>query len=384
MTARYDVAVIGAGIHGAGVAQAAAAAGHRVVVLEKSAPAAGTSSKSSKLIHGGLRYLETLQFDLVRESLRERELLLRLAPSLVSRIPFYVPVYDGMRRGPTTVRAGLSLYALLGGLAPEMRFRSLSRSEREGWSSLRRDGLRAVFAYGDARADDAGLVRAVLDSARDLGATIEIPARLEGASREPDGWRLRLSDGAERVASVVVNAAGAWVGEVQARAGLPTIEVELIQGAHVEYDAPIGDGAIYVESPDDGRPVFLLPWRGGTLVGTTETKFAGDPDRVVPLVEETEYLERTLRHYVPAFRGRRRGTWAGLRVLPRSAANPNARRRETTFVADAPSRPTWVAVCGGKLTTYRRTAERVMGLLARSLPARGGRATATIPLGPQA
>ena len=381
MALRYDVAVIGAGIHGAGVAQAAAAAGHRVLVLEKSAPAAGTSSKSSKLIHGGLRYLETMQFGLVRESLRERELLLRLAPGLVRRIPFYLPVYESMRRGPLTLRLGLSLYAVLGGLAPEMRFRSLPRAGWNALEPLRHDGLRAVFSYQDAQTDDAALVRAVLDSARAFGAVLEVPARVESATRESDGWRLRLADGSERAASVVVNAAGAWVGAVQSRAGLPAIDIELVQGAHVEFDAPVGDGAIYVESPVDGRPVFLLPRRGGTTVGTTESLFRGDPDRVEPLSPEIEYLEATLRHYVPRFSGRRTTAWAGLRVLPRSTTDPNARRRGTMFVTDNPERPRWIAVCGGKLTTYRDTAAKVLRLAALSLPARAGRDTATIPLG---
>ncbi|HEX6852741.1 MAG TPA: FAD-dependent oxidoreductase [Candidatus Polarisedimenticolaceae bacterium] len=381
MAPRYDVAVIGAGIHGAGVAQAAAAAGHRVLVLEKSEPAAGTSSKSSKLIHGGLRYLETPQFGLVRESLRERELLLRLAPGLVTRLPFYIPVYASMARGPLTMRAGLSLYALLGGLAPAMRFRSLPRAAWGSLGPLSHEGLRAVFAYRDARADDAALVRAVLDSAKALGATVEMPARLESASRREDGWVLRLADGTERFASVVVNAAGPWVAQVQRRAGLPAVDVELVQGAHVEYDAPISEGAIYVESPVDRRPVFLLPWRGGTLVGTTETLFRGNPDDVTPLPGEIDYLEATLRRYVPEFRGRRTGAWAGLRVLPRSATDPNARRRGTMFVTDEPAAPRWIAVCGGKLTTYRETAGKVMRLAAPSLPARTGRDTATIPLG---
>lgn len=380
MAPRYDVAVIGAGIHGAGVAQAAAAGGRRVLLLEKSAPAAGTSSKSSKLIHGGLRYLETMQFGLVRESLRERELLLRLAPGLVTRLPFYIPVYDSTARGPLTLRAGLSLYALLGGLAPAMRFRSLPAQAWGTLGPLKREGLRAVFAYQDARTDDAALVRAVLGSAVSLGAAVEMPRRLESASRGEDGYVLRLDDGTERLASVVVNATGPWVGEIQRRAGLPAVDVELVQGAHVEYDAPIGDGAIYVESPVDRRPVFLLPWRDGTLVGTTETVFRGDPDRVVPLPEEIDYLETTLRHYVPAFRGRRTAVWAGLRVLPRSSTDPNARRRGTMLVADDPARPRWIAVCGGKLTTYRDTAEKVMRLAAPSLPVGASRDTATIRL----
>jgi glycerol-3-phosphate dehydrogenase len=264
-----------------------------------------------------------------------------------------------------------------------MRFRSLPKAAWETLGPLEREGLRAVFAYQDARTDDAALVRAVLDSARSFGATIEMPARLESATRRSDGYVMRLADGTERFASVVVNAAGPWVAEIQLRAGLPAVDVELVQGAHVEYDAAIADGAIYVESPIDRRPVFLLPWRGGTMVGTTETVFRGDPDDVAPLPEEIDYLETTLRRFVPGFRGARTAAWAGLRVLPRSATDPNARRRGTMFVTDDPGSPRWIAVCGGKLTTYRDTAEKVMRLAATSLPASSGRDTATIPLGAQ-
>ena len=147
MTAdHYDVVVIGAGIHGAGVAQAAAAAGHTVLVLEKTAIAHGTSSRSSKLIHGGLRYLETGQFGLVRESLRERAILLRIAPGLVRLSPFFIPVYGGASRSRWKIRAGLSLYALLGGFGRHNRFQSIARSEWHRLDGFQTDGLRAVFA----------------------------------------------------------------------------------------------------------------------------------------------------------------------------------------------------------------------------------------------
>ena len=166
MSTAYDVVIIGGGIHGVGVAQAAAAAGHRVLLLEKTALASATSSRSSKLIHGGLRYLESAQFGLVRGSLRERTLLLQLAPDLVRRLPFHIPVYAGTTRRPFTIRAGLSLYALLGNLAPDCRFASLPRTDWPDLDGLATDGLQAVFRYYDAQTDDAALTRAVMASAR--------------------------------------------------------------------------------------------------------------------------------------------------------------------------------------------------------------------------
>ncbi|MCR4301236.1 MAG: FAD-dependent oxidoreductase, partial [Sulfuricaulis sp.] len=172
----YDVAVIGGGIHGVGVAQAAAAAGYSVLLMEQNNLGSGTSSRSSKLIHGGLRYLESAHFGLVRESLREREILLHIAPALVQRVPFYIPVYTATRRSPWKIRAGLSLYALLGGLSPETRFESVTRSRWQDLDGIATHGLRAVFRYEDAQTDDARLTQAVMQSAQSLGAELRCPA----------------------------------------------------------------------------------------------------------------------------------------------------------------------------------------------------------------
>src|SRR6185436_2703518 len=171
----YDLLIIGAGIHVVGVAQAAAAAGYSVLVLEKTALAAGTSSKSSKLIHGGLRYLETGQLRLVRESLREREILLRVAPELVHLVPFYIPVYRRTRRRPWQITVGLSLYAALGGFTSANRFARLARDEWAALDGLETRALQAVFRYHDAQTDDAALTRAVMRSAQSLGAELKMP-----------------------------------------------------------------------------------------------------------------------------------------------------------------------------------------------------------------
>ncbi|MGQ0656708.1 MAG: glycerol-3-phosphate dehydrogenase/oxidase [Chromatiales bacterium] len=370
-----DVAVIGAGIHGAGVAQAAAAAGHRVLVLEKSNPAAGTSSCSSKLIHGGLRYLKSGQFSLVRESLRERELLLRNAPDLVRLVPFYIPVYQDTSHRPWMLRTGLALYALLGGFAAGTRFATVPKGLWHRLGGLRQEKLRSVFTYFDAQTDDALLTRAVLASACRLGAHMEVPARLERAIREKEGYLLSYSAGGtqrECRATVVVNAAGPWVNIVQARCSPQprTIAVELVQGTHLVYDRPVATGVFYVEAPRDRRPVFVMPWRDGTLVGTTETVFEGDPDQVAPRMEEIAYLQETLASYFPRYRGAMIGTMAGLRVLPASAAQPHRRSRDTLLVADNERRPHWLAIYGGKLTAYRATAEKVLRHIASSLPVR--------------
>ncbi len=373
---RYDLIVIGCGIHGAGVAQAAAAAGHSVLLLEKTAPAAGTSSRSSKLIHGGLRYLETGQFGLVREGLRERELLLRIAPRLVRRLPILIPVYNDSRHGPAQVRAGLTLYALFAGLAPAARFREVKDRGPELLGGLRQDGLAAVFRYQDAQTDDAALTRAVLASALRLGALLLNPAVLERATREDGGYRVVYRyQGRERSGhcAVLVNAAGPWVNAVQARIdpSPPQLEIALVQGTHVHYSEPLSESAFYVESPADRRPVFLLPWRSGTLVGTTETLYAGeDPDAVRALPDEQAYLDHALRHYFPNYRGHELSSMAGLRVLPQSGGPLLRRRRETVLSCDDPRRPHLAAIYGGKLTAYRSTAARLMWLVRAGLPER--------------
>ncbi|MGH8508386.1 MAG: glycerol-3-phosphate dehydrogenase/oxidase [Gammaproteobacteria bacterium] len=366
---RYDIAVVGAGIHGAGVAQAAA--GYRTLVIEKSAPGAGTSSRSSKLIHGGLRYLESGQVRLVRESLREREILLRIAPSLVRRVPFLIPVYQDSVRPAWKIRLGLSVYALLGGGKRGTRFRSLVRNAWDTLGGLRMAGLRAVFEYWDAQTDDAGLTRAVLGSAKAYGAEVIYPALFEGAVRDGDAYRIRYrARGQVRtcVATVLINAGGPWVNEIQERAQAPSLAIDLVQGTHIHFDRPLIDRVFYVESPRDRRPVFVMPWRDATLVGTTESLFRSDPESVRPLPQEIEYLEETVRHYFPRYPGKRMTAMAGLRVLPKQDASLQGRSRETVLLCDDPARPHLVAIYGGKLTAYRATAAKVLRILAPSLP----------------
>ena len=174
MAESYDLVIIGGGIHGAGIAQAAAARGLSVMVLEQSGIASGTSSRSSKLIHGGLRYLESGQFALVRECLHERTLLLKLAPQLVKLKSFYIPVYRDTTRRPWLLHLGLSLYALLGGLHPAVRFCRVPQSRWRNLDGLDTAQLEAVFQYNDAQTDDAALTRAVMRSAQQLGAQLKM------------------------------------------------------------------------------------------------------------------------------------------------------------------------------------------------------------------
>lgn len=381
MSQSFDLVVVGAGIHGAGVAQAAAAAGYRVLVLEQHAVAAGTSSRSSKLIHGGLRYLETGQLRLVRESLRERELLRRLAPTLVRPLAFHLPVYKNSHRRPLTIRAGLSLYAVLAGLGRSARF---SRLPRPAWASLdglEPHGLRAVFRYFDAQTDDAALTRAIMRSAMQLGATLLCPARLVGGRLAPHAVDLEyvLADRIEQCrAQVLVNAAGPWAHHVlrtlQPTPALPAIE--FVQGAHIVVAGALNQGAYYVEARDR-RPVFVLPHGENTLVGTTETKFSGDPAQVAASPAEVVYLQEALARYFPARTADPIHHFAGIRVLPAAGDDYGRRARDTLLHVSGRV----LSIYGGKLTGYRATAQRVLGRLRPLLPRRQPLAdTARLPL----
>jgi len=385
MTGQYDLVVIGAGIHGAGVAQAAAAAGQSVLVLEQSSVASATSCRSSKLIHGGLRYLESGQFNLVRESLRERDILLRIAPQLVRLVPFHIPIFRHTARRPWQIRAGLSLYALLGNLRRHAWFASLPRAQWNDLDGLATENLQAVFRYQDAQTDDAALTQAVMRSAQSLGAELIVPGEFLGAQRTANGYavRYRTAQGdAESHCAALVNAAGPWINTVLARITphVPPSAIELVQGTHIVLDGPLQRGVYYTEA-EDGRAVFVMPWRSMTLVGTTETRFRGDPAQARPQTAEVEYLLRTFRRYFPQRDVQLRDQFAGLRVLPLAEGAAFHRPRETLYRTDAPAQPHLVSIYGGKLTGYRATAQKVLALLRAALPARRARAdTVTLQL----
>jgi glycerol-3-phosphate dehydrogenase len=380
---QYEVVIVGGGIHGAGVLQAAAAAGHSALLIERSGLASGTSSRSSKLIHGGLRYLESGQFALVRESLRERAIHLRIARELVELKPFFIPVYRDTRRRPWQLQLGLWMYALLGGFDAATRFGSVPKSEWPSLDGLKTKDLDAVIRYHDAQTNDALLTRAVVQSALNLGAELAMPATFTRATLSENGVTIaydRAGTTIECRARVLINAAGPWAPQV-ARSVYPAIsvpDVDLVQGTHIVIPFAVTAGIYYVESPADGRAVFVMPWQGATLIGTTETPYRGDPDQVHPLPQEEEYLLAVARHYFPALSTLTRDDiterFAGLRVLPAATQAAFDRSRETIFTSDRDTRPRVLCIYGGKLTGWRAAAAHVMDRISPSLPAGVGRA----------
>jgi len=375
MPVQYDVVVIGAGIHGAGVAQAAAAAGYSVLVLEQyDEVAKGSSSRSSKLIHGGLRYLESGEFHLVKECLRERAMLLRNAPHLVKLVPFHIPVYRDTRRRPWKIALGLMIYSLFS----RKRFHRISSRDWNQLDGLRCDHLEAVFSYYDAQTDDAHLTRSVLQSARTLGADVITGAEFKQArlfSSEVKVSYVENGQSATVTACVLVNAAGSWVNHVLQRvqlksgAAMALFDMELVQGTHIVVPGQISH-PYYLEAPQDGRAVFVVPWKNNIMVGTTELHYQGDPADVRPTVAEIEYLLEIYNHYF-----KRELTsedvvdvFAGLRVLPAGSGNASSKSRETHFHENDPDQPRVVSIYGGKLTSYRATAEKLLRRIKTVLP----------------
>ncbi len=385
-THQYDLVVVGAGIQGAGIAQMASAQGYRVLLLEKSDIAAGTSSRSSKLIHGGLRYLESGQFSLVRECLKERTLLLKLAPELVKLKPFYFPIYKQSLRHSWQLYCGLSLYQILGRFKKDVGFKKVPKSKWNNLDGINTEGLKAVFQYWDAQTDDKALTQAVVASALDLGATLHLPATLAHAKITSNDVNIEYSyQGSTRhcTASILINAAGPWCNEVIKKVlpPSPQLQIDLVQGTHILVNGKIGDHIFYLESPSDQRPVFVMPWGKQIMIGTTETPFNGLADEVTPQTQEKTYLLEVLSYYFPQFRlastARVDSAFAGLRVFPTEPSHIHGRTRDTFIHIDNPKQPRVLTVYGGKLTAYRITAERVVKQLKKHLPYRDKKATVT-------
>ena len=371
---RYDLVVIGAGIHGAAVAQAAAAAGYRTLVLEQfDQAAAATSSKSSKLVHGGLRYLESGQISLVRECLQERRRLLKNAPHLVHLTPFHIPIYKDTQRRPWTIRLGLGLYTLLGGKA----FKQLTKSEWCELDGLRTDSLNSVMRYYDGQTDDVRLTRAVLSSAQSLGAEVQFGCTFERAAcshQQCSIFYLEQGTGKEICSQALVNASGPWVNSVLNRVepAPDTLAIDLVQGTHLVVPGNLQQGMYYLEAPQDQRAVFAMPWQGNILLGTTESLFSGDPSTVQPLEEEIRYLLAVYNHYFENTLDRSQvmAAFAGLRVLPKSEDTAFKRSRDTLLHIDEVNCPRVLSIYGGKLTSHRATAEQVIRRLKPLLPKR--------------
>jgi glycerol-3-phosphate dehydrogenase len=387
--ADFDLAVIGGGINGTGIARDAAGRGLRVVLFEQNDLASGTSSASSKLIHGGLRYLEHWEFRLVHAALAEREILLRAAPHLIRPLRFVLPI-NRARRSPMLLRLGLLLYDWIGRRKILEGTRELDLLTDAAGHPLR-SIFHQAYEYSDCFADDARLVVLNAVDAAERGAVIRTRTRCVRAERS-DVWRLVLNARGERdtvTARVLVNAAGAWVETVAAavlRATAPP-RLRLDKGSHIVVRRLYDHDRAYILQAADRRVVFAIPFQNDfTLIGTTDVSFSGNPAVVVPTAEEIDYLCGVVNEY---FRGSIVAAdvvwaYAGVRSLYDDGAHkPQDIGREYELILDERfGEAPLLTVYGGKITTYRRLAEDALARLAHFFPpVRSWTATSPLPGG---
>lgn len=375
---RFDLLVIGGGITGAGVARDAAMRGLKVALVEKDDFASGTSSKSSRLVHGGIRYLEHRQVGMVRESVRERETLLRIAPHLVHPLAFTWPVYDGARISRTKLRIALGVYDLLAGRFWSRSHRILSKSAIEALEPcLETVALKGGATYQDAATDDARLTLANVLSAEAFGAvTLNHTEALRPISRDRSEWIVDVHDGltgteCEVRARVVVNATGPWRLNLERRWPQRAAQRRGSKGVHVAVPAErVGNrGAVTLIHPDDGRVMFVLPGRSHTIIGTTDTWTEEVPDDVRASEADVAYLLKAANASFPESRLREDdvvSAWAGIRPLAEweASRNPSAVSREHRIARNGVG---LITVSGGKLTTYRAMAAEIVNAVERDL-----------------
>ena len=391
---QFDLAIVGGGITGAGIARDASLRGLKVALVEKLDFGAGTSSKSSKMVHGGLRYLENGELGLVFESVNERNFLMTKARHLVRPLPFMVASYKGDRRMLMTIDFGVWLYeALCLFRTPTNKLHETfgPRRAAELEPGLKRDGLRGAVIYSDAQTDDARLTLENVLDARANGAVVLNHARA-GALLRGEGDRVTgvtihdvLGGGSVDVrARVVVNATGPWSDEVRALAGAPAT-LKPARGSHIVVDAkrlPVSH-ALMMFAPRDARVVFCIPWGPQrTVIGTTDTFYEGSLDDVHADRDDVQYLLDTANKYFPDAKlllDDVLATWSGLRPLIKPSKDVNASKVSREHMVE--SQPGFMTIAGGKLTTYRRMAEDLVDLaLEQQLGGMRPHATAKRPL----
>jgi glycerol-3-phosphate dehydrogenase len=409
----FDLIVVGAGINGAGIARDAAMRGLRVLLLDKGDISSGTTQWATRLIHGGLRYLEHYEFALVRESLRDREAILHIAQHLVRPLGFLVPIYDRSSRGPLMIRLGMNVYDVLSYDRSMDRHKMLSRKKvEEREPGLNPEGLKAAAFYYDAQVEYAERVAVENTiSARDNGATIITYANVEHLIIENGDVRgVEFTDVLENEryaarAPVTVNVAGPWVDEVLADLQRPGTDENVgrfmggTKGSHLIVDpfpgAPKGE-ALYVEARKDGRPYFIVPWNGRYLIGTTDLRFEGDLDYVSASEEEIQYLLDETNYVIPDAKLSREDvlyTYAGVRPLPYNPEGETGGVTRSHVVfdhakggsaaggkvksqsAELPQVGGLLSIVGGKLTTYLNLSRQTVDAVFKKLGRKGPKST---------
>ncbi len=379
----HDLLIIGGGVNGCGIARDAAGRGHSVFLCEMNDLASGTSSWSTKLIHGGLRYLEYYEFRLVREALIEREVIWRMAPHIVGPLRFVLPHHRGLRPA-WLLRLGLFLYDHLGGRKKLPPTRTLDLTRDPAGAPLKPGAFARGFEYSDCWVDDARLVVLNARDAADRGATIRTRAKCVAAERDAEGWTLTIEStdtGARETVRgrALINAAGPWVADVLTGTlrSNSKASVRLVQGSHIVVKRIFEHDRAYIFQNADGRIVFAIPYEGDfTLIGTTDRDYDGDPAKVHATEAEIAYLCAAASEYFakPVARDDVVWTYSGVRPLyDDGASEAKAATRDYVFElddngGDAPL----LSIFGGKITTYRRLAEEALEKLEKRLPPGAG------------
>lgn len=382
----YDLCVIGGGINGCGIARDAAGRGLSVCLLEMGDLAQATSSGSTKLFHGGLRYLEYYEFSLVRKALIEREVLLRAMPHLAKPMRFILPHHKGLRPA-WLLRIGLFMYDHLGGRKILPATKALNLQNCEQGKPLKSEFTKG-FEYSDCWVDDARLTVLNARSAADLGADIRCQTKVESAKRQGEHWLVQIENSNEVIkAKTIANAAGPWVEDViRDRMNIEgSARIRLVRGSHIIVKKLYEHDKAYIFQQTDGRIIFAIPYLDDfTIIGTTEEDQTEDPLLAVCSPEEADYLcaaaseyfaeSITIDHIVSSY--------SGVRPLYEDgASSAAAATRDYVLRVDAPdNQPAVLSVFGGKITTYRKLAEAALEKLQEHLPEMTEKWTATAAL----
>jgi glycerol-3-phosphate dehydrogenase len=369
-TVAVDVLVIGGGITGCAVARDAAARGLAVLLVEKNDLAAGTSGRSTKLLHGGLRYLEHGHLRLVREALREREITARLAPALARPLHFVVPVRPGVFPGRFVARAGVAIYDRLAGRNTLERGNSISADEVAAMAPALSPGWTGGVGFADRQTDDARLTVAIARDAQHRGASVELGVTVTAMVRNGYGYRVSCRDEDGRESQVdarcVVNAAGPWSDRVRALAGRTRPILRTSRGAHLVFQGLELGAALLLPGERPRHRLFAIPWRGAVLFGTTDIPDAADPGRELAEAEDLRLLFHEARRLFPGAGLARRhilSAFTGVRPLLRLKNDTLASSREHRVLDE----DGLVTIAGGKLTTWRTMASQTVDAVARRL-----------------
>ena len=366
----YDIFIIGGGINGAGIARDAAGRGLKVFLAEKNKVGSATSSWSSKLIHGGLRYLENYEFKLVRESLKEREVITRIAPNITKPLPFIIP-HAKKLRSKLLIRLGLFLYDNLGGKTKIPKSSKINFNKK--YSSILKSHFKVGFQYYDVQVDDKKLVEMNIEDAKKKGAHIVENRKVMNANRSKEGWEISLDNGEIVNSKILINAAGPWINEIVNNVIKinKNKSIRLVRGSHIIIKKLYDQEVAFTLQNDDNRIVFVIPYKNDySLIGTTEVD-VNSPDNPLISNEEKIYLINTINnHFIKQVsEDDIVDIYSGIRPLIEDFKDASKVTRDYIFDLNLENKNSpLLNIYGGKLTTYRKLSEKVMEELTPYLP----------------